>query len=168
MKIKLSQKRTCFFIAIVLIVFTIISITPKSPLYASFWNEINEKLLLARLVGDGRFVSYQRNVDSKDPHFPLEVLNDGFKMICVYRDFPGSYMVEWSWRVLLKNKSSRALVINFEYKLQDRDAFLVATSKELSKKIAAGETVIIEKTDYLPYETAKRVMNSNWYIQLQN
>ncbi len=89
-------------------------------------------------------------------------------MIRVYQDFPGIYMVEWTWRVVLKNKSSRTVEITFEYKLQDQDAFLVASSKEYFKKIAVGETVIIEKTDHLPYETAKRVMNSNWYIHLQN
>jgi hypothetical protein len=168
MKIKLSRKRACYFMAIVLIVFTIFSIALKSPLHAGFWNQINENLLLIRLIGEGRFIDYQRNVDTKDPLFPVEVLNDGFKMISVYRDFPGSYMVEWTWRVTLKNKSSRAVVISVEYKLQDQDALLVASSKELSKKIDAGETVIIEKTDHLPYETAKRVMNSNWYIHLQN
>ena len=26
---------------------------------------------------------------------------------------------------------------------------------------------MIEKADQLPYETAKRVINSNWYIHLQ-
>lgn len=168
MKIKLSRKRACFSFAIVLIVITIFSMALKSPLHAGFWDQINEKLLLKRLIGEGQFIGYQRNVDTKDPLFPLEVLNDGYKMIRVYQDFPGSYRVEWSWRALLKNKSSRTVEITFEYKLQDQDAFLVASSKEFFKKIPVGETVILEKTDHLPYETAKRVMNSNWYIHLQN
>jgi hypothetical protein len=168
MKTKLSRKRAFFFIAIVFIFFTIFSIASKSPLHAGFWTDVNERLLLERLIGEGRFIGYQRNVDMKDPLFPIEVLNDGFKMISVYRDFPGSYVVEWTWRALLKNKSSRAVVITFEYKLQDKDDLFVASSKEYSKKIAAGETVIIEKSDYLPYETAKRVKNSNWYIHLQD
>jgi hypothetical protein len=168
MKIKPSRKRACFLIGTVLIVFTILSIASKSPLHAGFWNQVNERLLLERLIGEGRFVSYQRNVDTKDPLFPLEVLNDGFKMISVYRDFPGSYMVEWTWRVILKNRSSGTVVINVEYKLQDKDALLVSSSKELSKKIAAGETVIIEKTDHLTYETAQRVKKSNWYLHIQD
>jgi hypothetical protein len=58
--------------------------------------------------------------------------------------------------------------ITFEYKLQDQDAFLVSSSRESSKKIAAGETILIEKVDHLSYEKAKRVMNSSWYIHLQN
>jgi hypothetical protein len=168
MKIKLSRKRACFSFVIGLIIFTIFSIAMKSPLHAGFWDQINENLLLKRLIGEGQFMGYQRNVDTKDPLFPLEVLNDGFKMIRVYQDFPGNYLVEWTWRVLLKNKSSRTVEITFEYKLHDQDALLVAASKEYFKKIAVSETVIIEKTDHLPYETAKRVVNGNWYIHLQN
>jgi len=168
MKIKLSRKRAFFSFAIVLIVFTIFSIAMKSPLHAGFWDQINEQRLLKQLIGEGQFIGYQRNVDTNDPLSPLDVLNDGFKMIRVYEDFPGNYVVEWTWRAHLKNKSSRTVEITFEYKLQDQDAFLVASSKEFFKKIDVGETVIIEKTDHLPYETAKRVKNSNWYIHLQN
>jgi len=168
MKTKLSRKRACFSFAIVLIVFTIFSTAMNSPLHAGFWDQINEKRLLTGLIGEGQFIAYQRNVDTKDPGFPIEVLNDGFKMTRVYQDFPGNYQVEWTWHVVLKNRSSRTVEITFEYKLQDQDAFLVASSKEFFKKIAVGETVILEKTDHLPYETAKRIMNSNWYIHLQN
>jgi hypothetical protein len=168
MKIKPLWKRACYFGVIVLAVLSIFSIAMESSLHAGFWNQLNERLLLERLVGEGRFVSYQRNVDTKDPFFPLEILSDGFKMINVYMDFPGSYMVEWTWRVILRNKSSQVVVIDMEYKLQDQDALLVVSSKEFSKKIAVGETVTIEKTDYLPFETAKRVKKSNWYIQFQN
>jgi hypothetical protein len=168
MNIKLSQKRACFSFVIALIVFTIFGIAMKSPLHAGFWDQFNEILLLNSLIGEGQFIAYQRNVDTKDPGFPIEVLNDGFKMTRVYQDFSGNYQVEWTWRVVLKNRSSRTVEIIFEYKLQDQDAFLVASSKEFFKKIAAGETLIIEKTDHIPYETAKLVMNSNWYIHLQN
>jgi hypothetical protein len=168
MKLSSSRNRALRVLAILLMIGTIAAAVVSRPLYAGFWDQINEKLLLTRLIGEGDFIGYQRNVDTKDPLFPLEVLNDGFKMIRVYQDFPGTYLVEWTWRVLLKNKSSRPVEITFEYKLQDQDAFLVASSKEFFKKIAAGETVIIEKTDRLPYETAQRVMNSNWYIHLQN
>jgi len=168
MEMKRSRKRIYFALAMVLVVFTIGSITLNGPLHAGFWDQINEKRLLKRLIGEGQFMGYQRKVDTKDPLFPLEVLNDGFKMVRVYQDFPGSYQVEWTWRALLKNRSSRTVEMTFEYKLQDQDAFLVASSKEYFKKIAAGETVLIEKTDQIPYETAKRVMGSNWYIHLQD
>jgi hypothetical protein len=168
MKINSSPKKALRSLAILLMACTLVAAVMSRPLHAGLWDQIKERVFLTRLTGGGEFVGYQRNVDTKDPAFPIEAVNDGFKMIRVYEDFPGSYMVEWTWRVLLKNKSSRAVEITFEYKLQDEDALLVATSKEFFKKIAAGETVTIEKTDYLPYETARRVMNSNWYIHLQN
>jgi hypothetical protein len=164
----LSRKKLNFPFAIVLIVITVLSIVPKGPLHAGFWDQVNEKLLLTWLIGGDNFIGYERKVDTKDPLFPLEVVNDGFKMIRVYQDLPGSYLVEWTWRALVKNKSPRMVELIFEYKLQDQDALLVASSKELLKKIAVDETVLIEKTDYLPYEKAKRVMNSNWYIHLKN
>lgn len=168
MKIKLLQKRACFSFAVVIIVFTTFSIALKNPLHAGFWDQINEKRLLSSLIGKGQFIDHQRDTDTQDPLSPFEVLNDGFKIIRVYQDFPGNYMVEWTWRALLKNRSSRTVEITFEYKLQDQDAFLVASSKDYFRKIAAGETVVIEKTDHLRYETAKRVRNGNWYIHLQN
>lgn len=154
--------------AFLFIVVMIFGTALKSPVHAGFWDQINEKRLLTRLIGKGQFIDYQRKVDTKDTLFPFEVFNDGFKMVRVYQNFPGIYQVEWAWRVVLKNRSSRTVEMTFEYKLQDQDAFLVASSKEFFKKIAAGETVILEKTDHLPYETAKRVLNSNWYIHLQN
>jgi hypothetical protein len=168
MKIEHSGRQSRFPLVIAVIVVMILSIALKAPLHAGFWDQINEKLLLMRLIGGGDFIGYERNVDTKDPLFPLEVVNDGFKMIRAYQDFPDSYLVEWTWRALVKNKSPRSVEITFEYKLHDRDAFLVAASRQSSKKIAAGETMLIEKVDHLSYEKANRVMNSSWYIHLQN
>ncbi len=166
---QILHKQTYSSLAILLVAVAVFFIASfRGPLYAGFWDKINENLLLMRLVGIGQFIGYQRNVDTKDPLFPIEVVSDGFKMIRVYQDLRGDYLVEWSWRVLLKNKSSRALGITLEYKLQDEDDFLVAASKESLPKIEAGETVALEKTDYLLYDTAKRVVNSNWYVHLQN
>ena len=134
-------------------------------LYAGFWDQVKEKLLLGRLTGGNKFIAHKRNVDTKDPLFPIEVLNDGFKIIRIYQDFPGIYTVEWTWRAQLKNKSSRAVEMTFEYKLLDKDAFLVASNKEDVRRLAAGETITLENTDHLPYETAKRITNSNWHIK---
>jgi hypothetical protein len=168
MKKNPSRKRTSLSFAIVLIILTILAAGSSSPLHAGLLGQINERLLLMQLIGEGQFIGYQRNVDTKDLPFPVEVCNDGFKMIRVYQDFPGNYRVEWAWRVLLKNKSSRMVEITLEYKLQDQDGFLVVSSKEFYRKIAVGETVLIEKTDYLRYDEAKRVMNSSWHIHFQN
>jgi len=168
MKNRPPRKYALFFYVVVLAVCTISILIPKGPLEAGLWDSIGKQFLLSSLTGQGQYVGHQRNVDTKDPLFPVEVINDGFKMIRVYEDFPDYYTVEWTWRVLLKNKSSQAIEITFEYKLQDEDSLLVASSKECFRKISPGETTIIEKTDHLRYETAKRVMNSNWYIHLHN
>jgi hypothetical protein len=129
--------------------------------------DLREEIMLRQLSGEGQFVVYQRDVPSKDPLFPLEVIGDGYKMVRIYKDMD-SYRVEWTWRVTLRNKTAREMVIALDYRLQDGDGFLVTASQESSRKIAPGESVSLEKTDSLSYEQAKRVMGSSWDIQLLN
>jgi hypothetical protein len=148
--------------AVILTVCAFSDLIRTGPLHAGLWDEY----FLSRLIGEGKYVGYQRNAETKDPLFPIEVISDGFKMIRVYQSGPDIRMVEWTWRVILKNKSSRPVEITFEYKLQDEDALLVVSSKEYFRKIDPGETITIEKTEKHPYDTVKRVMNSNWYIHL--
>lgn len=166
MKMQLYRKRACFSFAIIVAFLALFAM--KGSVHAGVVDQIKEKVLLLQLVGEGQFVGYQRNVDTKDPLFPIEVVNDGFKMVRVYQNFPGNYLVEWSWRVLLKNRSSHAVKINFEYKLRDQDSFLLTSSSESFQKIAAGQTLAIEKTDFLPYETAERVAIGDWYVHILN
>jgi hypothetical protein len=123
--------------------------------------------LLQSLPGEGRFVASLRESEAKDPNFPLEVISDGYKMIQVYQNLMDSYMVEWAWRVTLQNKTKKDITFSLEYRLQDEDSFLMASSKEQLKKIAPGEILSIEKTDSMPYEMAKRVKSSKLDIQLQ-
>jgi hypothetical protein len=77
MKMKHSGKQSRFPLVIAVIVVMILSTALKAPLHAGFWDQINEKLLLTRLIGGGDFIGYERSVDTKDPLFPLEVVNDG-------------------------------------------------------------------------------------------
>jgi hypothetical protein len=44
---------------------------------------------------------------------------------------------------------------------------LLASSLEQGRKIAPGETVILEKRDSMPYGSAKRITTSKIDIQLQ-
>ena len=145
----------------------IIGVAPGRPLQAGLWDDAKEWMLLHRLSGSGQYRAYERNVDTKDPLFPLIVLNDGYKMVRVYEDLPGVYMVEWAWRVTLKNRMPRVVKFSLEYKLQDADNFLVAASQAPAGTIAPGQTLTIEQTAILPYEKARPVETSNWYIQLQ-
>jgi hypothetical protein len=167
---KKPASRRCAFHSIVIAVafLPVFFIALRGSVCAGFMDQFKEKIYLMQLVGAGELVSYQRNVDTQDPLFPIEVVRDGFKMICVYQNYPGHYLVEWSWRALLKNRSSGAVEITFEYKLTDQDGFLLESSSDSSRKIAAGQTVAIEKTGTIPYETAERVKNSDWYVHILN
>jgi hypothetical protein len=167
MKLKQFFKNSSPLFAISVFAFMVIAIHTDQPLQAGIWDYMKEKALLQALPGSGDFIAYQRNVDPKVTNFPVEVINDGYKMVRVYQTLMDNYSVEWVWRVTLKNKTMQEVAFSFEYKLQDKDSFSVVSSKELLRKIAPGETVTIEKTDSLPYETAKRVTASTFYIQLQ-
>ena len=81
----------------------------------------------------------------KNPNFPLEVINDGYKMVRVYQDLMEKNLVEWTWLVTLRNRTAREVIFSLEYKLQDDDYFLLASSREQSKKIAPRETMTLEK-----------------------
>jgi len=137
------------------------------PLQAGVWDDLKEWYLVYSLAGGGQYVSYQRDVDSKDPSFPLEVLSDGYKMVRVYQDTPGGYKVEWAWRMTIKSKVNREVRFTLEYKLLDKDLFLVTSSLAPVAAIAPGQTVTVEKAVIMPYEKARPVESSNWYIQLK-
>ena len=167
MNTKQFLKNTFFLFLISLLSFMVMSIQTDQPLYAGILDDMKEKGLLQALPGSGDFIAYQRNVDPTAVNFPIDVINDGYKMVRVYQTLMDNYIAEWAWKVTLKNKTMSEVTFSFEYKLQDKDSFLLASSREQSRRIAPGETITIEKTDSLPYETAKRVTASTFYIQLQ-
>ena len=129
--------------------------------------DLRDQVMLKQLSGNGQFVPYERDIVPKDPQFPLEVLSDGYKMVRIYKDMD-SYRVEWTWRVILRNRTDRETVVALDYRLQDGDGLLVAASQEPSRPIGPGQTLEVEKTDSLSFEQAKRVKGSTWEIQLLN
>ncbi|MCX5845595.1 MAG: hypothetical protein NTW12_04445 [Deltaproteobacteria bacterium] len=167
MKMKKLLKERFFLLVFSVLSFIAISSLIDHPLHAGIWDDVKEHVLLKNLTGRGQFIAYQRTVDKKVPDFPIEVISDGYKMVRVYQTLMDSYVVEWAWRVTLKNRTMNEVILSFDYKLLDKDSFLVVSSREQSKKIAPGETLTLEKTDTLPYESAKRVTASTFYIQLQ-
>ena len=164
---KLLKKRFSLLVVSVLSLL-VIPILIDHPLHAGIWDNVKEHILLQDLTGQGQFVAHQRTGDKKVPDFPIEVINDGYKMVRVHQTLMDNYVVEWAWRVTLKNRTMNEVTFSFDYKLLDKDSFLVVSSREQSKKIAPGETLTLEKTNSLPYESAKRVTASTFYIQLQN
>lgn len=128
---------------------------------------VREEIMFKQFPTGGQFVDYRRNVPTKAPDYPLEATGDGFKMVRIFRDMDTD-MVEWIWRVTLRNKTASDVVVTLDYRLQDDDALPVTTSQAVGWKIPPGQTVSLEKTDFLPYAKAIQVTGSSWDIQLHN
>ena len=167
MKAKQLPKEGFFVLALLVLSFIALSTLTVRPLYADMWDDMKERYHLYALPGKGQFVPSPRHADMKNPDAPLEVVNDGYKMVRVYQDLMENELVEWAWLVTLRNRTAREITFSLEYKLQDDDSFLLASSREQGKKIAPGETLTLEKRDSMPYKSAKRVTATKVDIQLQ-
>ena len=99
------------------------------------WDAIKGHYRMSSLPGKGEFVQSPPRADMKNPSFPLEVVNDGYKMIRIYEDLMEHELVEWAWLVTLRNRTASEVTFSLEYRLQDADSFLLASSMAQSKKI---------------------------------
>ena len=156
-----------FLLVVLLFSFMISSVRADDSLHEKMWYELKGKILLQRLPGRGEFIESQRNADVKDPKFPLQVVSDGYRMLNVFENLMDNYIVEWVWRVTLRNKTMKEVIFSVEYRLHDKDSFLLASSQEQFKKIAPGDTLTMEKKDQLPYDKARQVTVRTLDIQLQ-
>ena len=156
-----------FLLVVLLFSFMAASVQAEDSLHERMWYELKGKMLLQRLPGRGEFIESHRDADMKDPKFPLKVVGDGYRMSSVFENLMDNYIVEWVWRVTLKNKTMKEIIFSIEYRLQDKDSFLLASSQEQFKKIAPGETLTIEKKDQLPYDKARQVTARTLDIRLQ-
>jgi len=129
MKMNQFLKVRFFLFVISLLSFMVISVLADHPLHAGIWDDIKANILLEKLPGKGAFVASERKADMKDPNFPLEVVSDGYKMVRVFQNLMDNYIVEWAWRVTLKNKTMNEINFSLEYKLQDKDSFFVVSSQ---------------------------------------
>ena len=166
MKIKSLSKGSLFAIAVSTVFFVACPFFASQTLCAGLWDSITEGYRLHALPGKGEFVPSPPRANLNNPGFPLEVINDGYKMVRVYEDLMGSELVEWEWLVTLRNRTPRELNFSLEYKLQDHDTFLLASSREQGRRIGPGETLTVQKRDAMPYRDAKRVSSSKLDIEL--
>jgi hypothetical protein len=166
MKVKQLPKESAFILAVLVLFFIASLALTVRPLYADMWDAIKEHYRMNALPGNGEFIQSPQRADMKNPNVPLEVVNDGYKMVRIYEDLMEHELVEWAWLVTLKNRTAREINFFLEYKLQDADSFLLASSVEQSKKIGPGETLTLEKKDSMLYKSAKRVTASKVDIQL--
>lgn len=106
--------------------------------------------------------------------YPLEVMSHGYRMVRAYRSEPQkaqkaqsrpSNLVEWEWKVVIKNKSDRDENVYVNYRLADKDHLLVDVDYMISPKPApAWETVTIEHKTEMVYEDLPRIATGVWEI----
>ena len=108
------------------------------------------------------------------PGHPLEVVSHGYRMIRAYRrEAPSSAressrsipVVEWEWKIAVKNKTNRDREVFANYYLVDRDHLMVdMDSAILQKPAPSGETVVITHQTEMVYEDLPRVVTGVWEI----
>ena len=106
--------------------------------------------------------------------YPLEVVSHGYRMVRAYRrEAPASargpsrsiHIVEWEWKIAVKNKTNRDMEIFANYYLVDRDHLMVdVDSAILQKSAPSGETVAITHQTEMVYEDLPRVATGVWEI----
>ena len=110
--------------------------------------------------------------------YPLEVVGHGYRLIRAYRSHPqkaqgpqsrAANLVEWEWRVVIKNKSNRDENVLVNYFLVDKDHLLVDVDYLISPKPApAWETVTIQHKTEMVYEDLPRVTTGVWEISWES
>ena len=167
MKLESLSRRNLFVIAISVILFAASLFFTSQTFCAGLWDSMVAGYRLHTLPGKGEFVPSPPHAGLNGAGFPLEVVNDGYKMVRVYEDLMGNELVEWEWLVTVRNRTPRGLIFSLDYKLQDHDTFLLASSREQGRRIGPGETLTVQKRDAMPYGDAKRVSSSKVDIELQ-
>jgi len=108
------------------------------------------------------------------PGHPLEVVSHGYRMIRVYRrEAPAGgggqprsvHIVEWEWKIAVKNKTRRDMEVFASYSLVDRDRLMVDVDSAIMQRPApSGETVTIAHQTEMVLEDLPRVATGVWEI----
>ena len=106
--------------------------------------------------------------------YPLEVVSHGYRMIRAYRrEAPASAqeksrsvnVVEWEWKIAVKNQANRDMEVFVNYYLVDSDHLMVdLDSAILQKPAPSGETDAITHQTEMVYEDLPRVVAGVWEI----
>ncbi len=116
-----------------------------------------------------------REFRGDDPQgYPLEVLSHGFRMIQASRGevkrtgkspSRAAALVEWEWRVVIKNKSSRDEQVYVQYLLVDKERLPVDVDYRISPQpVAAWETVTVQHRTEMVYDDLPRIAEGVWEI----
>ncbi len=101
-----------------------------------------------------------------DPkNFPLEVVGHAYRMVRTYRTDSGKPILQWEWKVEIKNRSTRNEHVLVNYFLVDKDGLLVDVDYLISRRPAPGwETVIIGHKTEMAYEDLRRIFTGAWQV----
>jgi hypothetical protein len=110
-----------------------------------------------------------------DPQgYPLEVVSHGYRMIQACRREPkrteGSpsrfaNLVEWEWKIVIKNKSPRNEQVYVHYFLVDKERLRVDVDYRISPQpVRAWETVTVQHQTEMVYEDLPRIAAGAWEI----
>jgi hypothetical protein len=132
---------------------------------------------LPLLLGPSLSKSQQqwREFTGDDPFgYPLEVVSHAFRMIRAYRREAQSpsagqarsiNVLEWEWKITVKNKSRRDREFYAQYALVDKEGLMVdLDSTILQKPAPSGEIVEITHQTEMFYEDLPRVATGVWEI----
>lgn len=137
-----------------------------SLIYLSLSSCSNDKPHLSRKHMEWKM--FNRNLKIDDPNYPVELIEDGYKMIKAYRvkaraikgiEFPDTDEVEWGWKATMRNKINRRLKVTIRYILKDKDEFEI-TFDTHTEYIEPNETITIRSTSTMDYNNLERVASS--------
>jgi hypothetical protein len=97
-------------------------------------------------------------IDIDDPDYPLEFISDGYKFTNIVEK-----RVNWVWQYIVLNKSDKKLRIAVEFKLKDRDNFIISSSTE-EKYVEKHSEITIKGGNSIPIYELKRVYDRTWTI----
>jgi len=97
-------------------------------------------------------------IDTDDPDYPLEFISDGYKFTNIVKE-----RVNWVWQYTVLNKSDKKLEITVNFKLKDKDNFIISSSAEKGHADKHSE-ITIKGGDNIPIYELNRVYGSTWTI----
>jgi len=97
-------------------------------------------------------------IDTDDPDHPLEFISDGYKFTNIVKE-----RVNWVWEYTVANKSDKNLKITVNFKLKDKDNFIISSSTEGGYADKHSE-ITIKGGDSIPTYELNRVYDSTWTI----
>jgi len=97
-------------------------------------------------------------IDTDDPDYPLEFISDGYKFTNIVEK-----RVNWVWQYTVLNKSDKKLRIAVEFKLKDKDNFIISSSAA-EEYVEKHSEITIKGGDSIPIYELKRVYGSTWTI----